>query len=362
MIEIRPFDFAKDWTHYCALHHQARGRAVDQAFIKWKYFDNPAGQPIAYGAWDDDRLPASGIDKTSASSVEPLSLTSPGKLVGFAALIPQRFCVQGEEHIIGMGEDMAAPNYDREEIVVRLTEKLLEDMSAKGWLWSYHVATKKDGEIYVNRLGHTKVAEIPCWVKIRKWRLVKKWLGLKGRPRETAGFRMAYHSYRVRMVREFDARFDQLWERCRNEHPISVVKDVKYLKWRYLDRPDGQHQVLTVEDQGKLKGYAVLWCGDLLELFCEVDTDAYKTLAKAIDKVWKSTSQGISRAYILGNILVEKALAEKGWRERSGAYTGLGGHEAFSLHVYSVPNLITAPLCLKGANWRLSMADTTLVQ
>lgn len=311
MIEIRPFDFTRDWTHYCGLHHRARGRAVDQAFIKWRYFDNPAGRPIAFGSWDKESL------------------------VGFAALIPQRFWVKGEEHISGLGEDMVAPGHDREEIVARLTERLLEDMKDKGWLWSYRVATKKDAEVYLNRLGHTMAAEMPCWSKIRKWRLVKKWLGFGGKTKETAGFRMAYHSYRVRMVREFDERFDRLWERCRSEYPVSVVKDSKYLKWRYLDRPDGQHQILTVEDQGRLKGFAVLAGGELLELFCEVDTDAYKTLVKATEKVWKIQRLAISQARILGNGLLSKALKNKGWHKYRYFYNYLRNNTQRFIITYS---------------------------
>jgi len=357
---ISPFDFTKHWTQYCGLHHEARGKPVDQAFINWKYLDNPAGQALVYGIWENNKQTSSGFDENSMSSAEPLSLTNYGRLVGFAALIPQRFCVKGEEHIAGLREDLVAPGLNREDIVVNLTERLLEDMKARGWLWSYHIADKKDAAVYINKLGHTKVAEIPYWVKVRKWRLVKKWLGLKGRPKETAGFRMAYHSYRVRMVREFDDRFDQLWDRCKNEYPIAIAKDAKYLKWRYLDHPIDHHQVLTVEDQGKLKGFAVLKGGDLLELFCDVDTDAYKTLVKAAEKVWRSTGQDISRTYSLGNRLAESALKINGWKEGTCQPSLFNTRSLRPLIVLPVSGQSISALGLKKANWRIAVAEAIL--
>jgi len=80
MIEIKPFDFAKDWSHYCGLHHRARGRSVDQVYVNWKFLENPAGQGFGYGAWDNDRL------------------------VGLAGMEPRKFWIQGKEETTGPGE------------------------------------------------------------------------------------------------------------------------------------------------------------------------------------------------------------------------------------------------------------------
>jgi len=33
MLDIKPFEFAKEWSHYCALHHRVKGRPVDQVYV-----------------------------------------------------------------------------------------------------------------------------------------------------------------------------------------------------------------------------------------------------------------------------------------------------------------------------------------
>ena len=56
---------------------------------------------------------------------------------------------------------------------------------------------------------------------------------------------------------EFDARFDGLWEQARNEYQAITRRDRATLNWRYRQHPDTAYQVLTVEDQGELRGYLV---------------------------------------------------------------------------------------------------------
>jgi hypothetical protein len=306
---------------------------VDQSFITWKYLENPAGQAIARGAWDG------------------------GRLTGFAALLPQRFCVHGQEHLVGLGEDMAAPGRDREETVVRMTEGLLEEMNGRGWLWRYCVPDGRDGSLYVNRLGHKRATEAPFWVKPRTGRIIKGLLGLQGSRKETSGFRMAYHSYKVRMVREFDDRFDRLWEKCAKESPVAPVKSAEVLNWMYLRHSAERHRILTVEDQGKLKGFAVLRGSDLMDIFCDVDTDAYKTMIKAMEKVWRPSAQGSSLAWVTGDRLAAQALAKAGWREGPGMLGPLRARRRLGITVYANPGAEKGGLGAKGGSWRLSLGD-----
>ncbi|MBK1643627.1 hypothetical protein CKO25_02925 [Thiocapsa imhoffii] len=57
---------------------------------------------------------------------------------------------------------------------------------------------------------------------------------------------------------DFDARFDQLWQRVVQRYPAICQRDARLLNWRYRDHPDGGHHVLTVSDGQTLRGYCVV--------------------------------------------------------------------------------------------------------
>lgn len=56
------------------------------------------------------------------------------------------------------------------------------------------------------------------------------------------------------------ADLDRLWERCREEHAISLVRDRDYFAWRYARRPGREYRVLSCRDgsTGVLRGCAVV--------------------------------------------------------------------------------------------------------
>lgn len=334
MIDIKSFDFRKNWCQFCGLYHAVYGRPVDQAYVNWKFLENPAGEAFGYGAWDSDRL------------------------VGFVSLTPYRVCINGEEHTASQGADtMVDAEYRGQGLFTKLTQNLLDEMNKRGWLWRYSAPGHMSYTGYVNKLGHRLVAVLPYLVKLRPRLILKTMLRLGGKSKENIGFRMGYHSYRVRMVKEFDERFDQLWERTKNDHHISVVKSSSYLKWRYTRHPLHRHQILSVEDQGRMKGFTVLRGGNLLEMYGEVDSDLYKTMAKAIEKVWRSQGQGISHAWMLGDRLAFQALKNRGWTEWRSRFRLFGLYPRQQLIVYPNPGQDKAILALKPGYWKFSMGD-----
>lgn len=58
----------------------------------------------------------------------------------------------------------------------------------------------------------------------------------------------------VEVISEFDASFDLLWAELRDEQPIRVVKDHKYLDWRF-NRCPRQYVLLACRRHGRLTGY-----------------------------------------------------------------------------------------------------------
>jgi hypothetical protein len=57
----------------------------------------------------------------------------------------------------------------------------------------------------------------------------------------------------------FDQRFDELWSRVSSRHAALIVRDQRFLKWRYQECPLRQYKILGLlaQDESRLLGYLV---------------------------------------------------------------------------------------------------------
>ncbi len=69
--------------------------------------------------------------------------------------------------------------------------------------------------------------------------------------------------YRVEEVPRFPETVDELWQRCQRELPLAIIRDARYLNWRYSDCPDVTYAKLLATDRwtGRVSGIAVLRLG-----------------------------------------------------------------------------------------------------
>ena len=65
--------------------------------------------------------------------------------------------------------------------------------------------------------------------------------------------------YTLRMVEQFDAAFDDLWERVSQQWPCAVIRGSRYLNWQFRQQPGKTFDVLGVYEQERLAGYVVLF-------------------------------------------------------------------------------------------------------
>lgn len=66
--------------------------------------------------------------------------------------------------------------------------------------------------------------------------------------------------YPVQQIDQFDERADRLWERCKSDFGLAIVRDARYLNWRYVDCPDVSYLKIGVfsPSGAELNGWAVL--------------------------------------------------------------------------------------------------------
>lgn len=67
------------------------------------------------------------------------------------------------------------------------------------------------------------------------------------------------------IVDHFDGRFDRFWEEISSQYPLLVVRNAKYLNWRYVKKPYSNYRIITVERNRRIEGYIVLGKSDSTE-------------------------------------------------------------------------------------------------
>lgn len=67
----------------------------------------------------------------------------------------------------------------------------------------------------------------------------------------------------VEEVTRFGAETDRLWQRCRHALSVAIIRDARYMNWRYVDCADVTYRLVVVRRRlsGSLEGIAVLRLG-----------------------------------------------------------------------------------------------------
>ena len=88
----------------------------------------------------------------------------------------------------------------------------------------------------------------------------------------------------VRKAAAFSPEYDALWVRARASYTMCVRRDLRYLRWKYLECPHRRYDLLEARRQGELVGYAVSrqddYRGTRLGWIVDVFTDTRDEAAK----------------------------------------------------------------------------------
>lgn len=107
-----------------------------------------------------------------------------------------------------------------------------------------------------------------------------------------------YKDIIVERVRSFDEQIDRFWQEVSRDYDVIVVRDRKYLTWRFIDCPDKEYNVYIARRNGQISGYVVFRDGQTSDLRQGYIVDI---LTKADDK--ESLQSLIQKAV---KLLIEK--------------------------------------------------------
>ncbi len=128
----------------------------------------------------------------------------------------------------------------------------------------------------------------------------------------------------IKQVYCFDKRFNQLWQKASQMHPIIFVRSAEYLNWRYLKEPGGRPCVIfTAEHHNEILGYIILKCmedkdqgkGHIVDLLDIQDRKITKALLLRAFQYFKD-NHADKIEFHLSNCYYEKTLRSVGFIQR----------------------------------------------
>lgn len=224
----QPGDEEQILALFNAVFAQRRG----MAHWRWKFHDNPAGRQITLAVRDD------------------------GRIVGQFAGLPAAAIAPTGPFVLSQGIDhMVDPECQKHGVFAAMTRHFVAE----------HLPPRRDVVFFSYPLAHkhaidqriSAAAELVHPVRALRWDLART------EPWRRDGDAGAW-SRRLARVTTFPASLDGLWRRAlRHEAGVSIVRDARYLNWRYAACPDVEYALLLVTSRvtGRALGAAVLRFG-----------------------------------------------------------------------------------------------------
>jgi hypothetical protein len=229
-------------------------------FCRWKYFANPIGDAIVGVATDGKRV------------------------ASLVAGVPKRVQVHSETLLaFELGDFITHPQYRKRGLFSSLIELVCDEATRRGGAFAYVRPNPSSFRLLVPGLSFLEVQKIderryvvPSGAIHRKAGItpqVPRALGVDWLTRRLMLPR-AFGSTTIEPVTRFGSEMDNFWERTREHYSFVLVKDSRYLNWRYADCPT-PYQLWIAHRKGQVTGYLTQFLnraeqsGYLVDLFTD---------------------------------------------------------------------------------------------
>jgi len=254
---------------------------------RWKHAgNNPAGKAIIY------------------------VMENEGKIIAHFAVVPYRLRVFGENvlasHSIG---SMVLPEYQGKGLIKFVADKLFEEVMKKRIAFSYGFPNILAYDLHKKLMGYNDVAQISTMEKSTS--ATKEVLSASNL---RAGFLP---------IQRFDSAVDALWERVKDDHKISVIRDAAFLNWRYLERPDQKYYAFGHYEDDSLAGYVILKLykdaqiikGHIVDILSlSGREDIALSLIEASGQFFGRNKADLQSAWVAGSRMYNDILSAQGFR------------------------------------------------
>lgn len=234
------------------LNETRKVAGTDRERCRWLYLDNPDGQATIWIAREA------------------------GEVAGFAALVPRRMRVDGDDRVAWNTADLSvrAP-FRRRGIATALRTRAREAIDA-GQVDLLYGNPNGKSEGAHRKAGYVALGEMRRWVRViaaapYAARVLPaplaRAVGRVVDPLLARGGASGRHEVERQAALRFDERFDELFAAAHVGRRVVGVRDHRYLAWRWGANPLDDLAVYTASDGRELRGYLV--CrrrGDTVEI------------------------------------------------------------------------------------------------
>lgn len=200
------------------LFSRSFGQQIPLEFFKWRYLNNPTGE--LYAAFE-----SRGTRLVANYSVSPC---------------PQQYCGKRIKSAISM-TTMTDPDYYGRGFFTKLAKELYTHLEDKGYylVWGFPNANSHRG--FINYLDWFDIYEIPTMsLNLEQSELFQQKKSISDGIIDDSSFD---HDYSISQP---------------HRDYLCVVKDRRYLKWRYLENPINTYKNFTLEKEGKVGSFCVI--------------------------------------------------------------------------------------------------------
>lgn len=221
------------------------GKTESKLHWEWEFKDNPSGPAEILLAVDGDRI------------------------VGHYAVIPQRFKIRDRRIMATLSLDtMVHPDYQGQRIFTRLAADSYEQIARKGMPMTYGFPNKNSIHGIVNKLNWEEIAVLPVLQKtIDSEKVISRALGsrlagkagslLMGKKRVRAEPPTEGKEWRIERITSFGLEFDEIFERGAASMDVILVRDSRYLNWRFIQKPENDYECFCISGPKGIYGYIV---------------------------------------------------------------------------------------------------------
>lgn len=234
----------EDKEQILALHHRVFGKELSESQWNWQFAQNPTAKSIIY-----------------------VAVTDTGKIVGHHCLVPVPFQFHRKNSVAGYSIlSMIDPEFQRQGMLKALASASEEELEKDVTTTRLTFLNDNSLPVYTKYLEWSEIGEKPpiyFTVLDPSPVVAKKFGSLLGNIVSTfSGLTRVLHptvkdpSLTVVECKNFDHRFDLLWEKVSTELELSTIRNANYLNWRYCQNPK-DYTILSVERNKELKGFVV---------------------------------------------------------------------------------------------------------
>jgi GNAT superfamily N-acetyltransferase len=310
-------------------------------FIRWKYFQNPAGDACVGVALDGERV------------------------VSIVAGTPKRVRL-GNEVVLAfeLGDFITAADHRKRGLFSALINLVCDAAQQRGAALTYVRPNDVSFPILASRLSFAEPGKIEMRRYVELSGLVERKLGvpaslLRGLGADWITRKVAIPaasgSIRVDAITRFESDVDRLWECTQDQFGFSLVRDSRYLNWRHVECPT-PYRIWRARRQEQMAGYLVAFIPSVRSIATILDLYTHPADEEAAAALLNVAVKDMLRA---GTQVVYT------WRLQSGADSASSRLLKRTCKFVSKPLLHFAVRPLKGrtvqdlpaARWQLTAGD-----